>query len=383
MYVLLSSCARKRYRDDILRCMAAPVGAEIQFRYLKVLVGESVKRDLNALSSARALVCNVDIDVKANESGVHPLIPVRSVTILHAWSHGSTITVSLKMGDFAHAADLARFTNQVSQLSGGQTPTNAASDAESGGFWFFQISDQPDTVRVKRDLETWELITSQLGSISHFKEEPFFWTVIGLRKGSADSIDDGDRIDSWPDTIDFDEVYTMLIYVFSPKDVNWPKSIGQLILKTDLQLTSAMAPEIIVDSPYDLKRWPFKIKQPSLTFRDRSWLRIGQEGVRIDNLKTVEDRKDMSPEEINRELRQALRGAMDWEIDLPLRFNFSWFRVFWVNLVVGSLLAAPAITVIWRQTASSDGEKALTSLIALIFGIAASLVATFQIRRVA
>jgi hypothetical protein len=137
------------------------------------------------------------------------------------------------------------------------------------------------------------------------------------------------------------------------------------------------------DSPYDLKRWTFKIRSPSPTFRDRSWLRIGQETVRIDNVKSLEHLEGMTTEEINRELKRALGGSVDWEIDLPMRFNFSWVRVIWVNLLIGGLIAAPAITGIWRQAGAADSEKLMTSLIAFLFGLVASLVATFQLKRVA
>jgi hypothetical protein len=42
MLMLLSSCKRKRYRDDILRCLAAPKGTRVQFRYTQDIIEESI-----------------------------------------------------------------------------------------------------------------------------------------------------------------------------------------------------------------------------------------------------------------------------------------------------------------------------------------------------
>jgi hypothetical protein len=382
MFLLLSSCATKRYRDDILRCLAAPTGTQIQFRYREKIVGESVKRALDKVRGSKGVVCNVDIDVKLDATGIHPLTPVRSVTIDRAWLTGSTISINMTMGDFAYAEDTVSFTTQISQQAGGQTPANARADSEAGGLWFFRVPDQPDTLRLHGDIGTFELITEQLGGISHFKEEPFFWTVLGLRRGSADLLEDTGRTDPWPDRIDFDRTYTLLVYVFRPIDTAWPNSIGQLILTSELTLTSVNSPNIVVDSPYDLKRWSFKVQRPGLAFRDSSWLRIGQETARENDLKGPGGREDLSLETINRELRRRLNGSLEWEIDLPLRFRLSWLRVVWINCVLGALLSGPSILVIWRQTGVSDTSKVGASSFALLFGLAAAIVATFQVKRI-
>ena len=372
MYVLLSSAATKRYRDDILRCMAAPVGAQIQFRYGERLVGESIKSDIKGIRNSLGVVCNVNIDVKLDAKGTHPLTPVRGVIIERVWTTGSTISISIIMGEFAHAQDINRFTTQASLHSGGQTPANADPDAEGGeGLWFFQIPTQPDTLSLNGEISTFERITMQLCDLSHLKKEPFFWTVLGLRQGLANSIEE---------RIDFNKVYTLLIYVFCPRGTNQPDGIGQLLVQSGLILTSLRSPEIVVDAPYDVKRWPFKVNRPSVAFRDSSWLRIGQEVLRADSLKKLERRERMTLEEIDRELRRSLSGSMDWEIDLPLQFRFSWLRVAWINLVLGALLAAPFILVIWQQTGCTDASKAISSLFALFFGFAAALVATFTIK---
>lgn len=57
MFILLSSSARPRYREDILRCLAAPEGTCVQFRYshpvhlhhLVAVMVHDLHRDLPAL----------------------------------------------------------------------------------------------------------------------------------------------------------------------------------------------------------------------------------------------------------------------------------------------------------------------------------------------
>jgi hypothetical protein len=62
MFVLLSSGAQKRYRDDILRCMAAPVGSIIQFRYNREIVGKSILQKPDAVHGKQGIVCNLDLE---------------------------------------------------------------------------------------------------------------------------------------------------------------------------------------------------------------------------------------------------------------------------------------------------------------------------------
>ena len=380
MYVLLSSGSTKRYRDDILRCLATPFGVEVQFRYNANIVDESIKDGLSSIRKCVGIVCNVDINEKIEPRGTHRLIPVRRVVIERVWRSGSTITISMTMREFAHASDERQFTSQVASQCA-HLPADAPADGESGGWWFFKITSQPNALTFKAELGTFEGITQQLATVTQFQEEPFFWTVLQVRKGSADRIEESDRISAWPKKIHFDRWYTLLIYVFRPL-TSPDHGIGQLLLRSEPPFASLHGPEIIIDSPYDLKRWPFKIRQPHLGFRESGWLRIGQEAIRKG--REANDRQaDLSDDEINRELRGKLTGTTDWEINLPMRFYSSWFRILVVNIVLGALLAAPSIIAIWRQAGVPNNERLLSSLVALVFGVAAALVATFQVKRVA
>src|ERR1039458_5725546 len=93
MLILLSSWHRPRYKEDILRCLAAPLGAEIQFRYDLKWVAHSILEKIRRGDNVgydKALVCFLD----HTQQGVQPLLPVRSVDIKKIREHGSTITVT-------------------------------------------------------------------------------------------------------------------------------------------------------------------------------------------------------------------------------------------------------------------------------------------------
>src|SRR5262245_6449097 len=130
MFLLLSSAARPRYREDILRCLAAPVGATVQFRYQKKWIAE---HSPNSLSGKEGLDCFVG----DAETGYQPLTPVRHVTIEHASAHCTTVSLSLKMDDFAFAQTEV-FTNQVASHARPYHPQKE--NGKLDGKWLFPVN---------------------------------------------------------------------------------------------------------------------------------------------------------------------------------------------------------------------------------------------------
>src|SRR5882757_1279279 len=115
MYFLISSSKRKRYRDDILRCLALPIGTRVQFRYAKALVSENMVEHPDRVRGCEALVCSVDLDIVSVPC---TLIPVRIVTIENLYLHGSSVTLTLRVGEFSSLesqdpAAFQKFTEEV------------------------------------------------------------------------------------------------------------------------------------------------------------------------------------------------------------------------------------------------------------------------------
>lgn len=189
MYILLSSGAQKRYRDDTLRCMAAPFGALVQFRYGTSLVEKSIVNATDKMHGQSALVCSLNVeDTFHDEDGQHAVIPVREVEIDRVWSVGSTIVVALRVHGFAHVSDLDKF--RRSFYASKHPPRNADRKAESGGKWFFEAPDELEaSIPHGVELSSWEAIARQLIAIPKFRPEPFFWTVLGLKEGMAETLE--------------------------------------------------------------------------------------------------------------------------------------------------------------------------------------------------
>src|SRR5688572_18618268 len=100
MIVFLSSSARPRYADDIIRMLSLPIGAQMQFRYsanwLATDVRDQVPRGL--LAGEYALVCFV-ADDKASKP--YEMVPVRFVRIIRAEQVGTSYILTLAADAFA------------------------------------------------------------------------------------------------------------------------------------------------------------------------------------------------------------------------------------------------------------------------------------------
>src|SRR5262245_22369376 len=102
MLLFLSSGARPRYREDIVRLLALPIGGRLQFRYDLSIVDtalvEAAKR--GKLTGERALVCYL---WNRAEGAPVEYVPCRLVEVLTAEIVGSSFVVVFKVGNYARA----------------------------------------------------------------------------------------------------------------------------------------------------------------------------------------------------------------------------------------------------------------------------------------
>ncbi len=387
MLILLSSGSQKRYRDDVLRCLAAPVGAMVQFRYNDSIVESEIKEAIRSSWGQDAIVCNLDVTT-TDPDGRHPILPVRHVTIQRVWLTGSTVSVLFRVGAFALADDVASFNHAF--YTSKHPPKNAHVAAETGGLWFFTAADSlGDRFRVSQKLKDWEKTAEALVAIQQFRTEPFFWTVLGLNEGSADESWADSYFRPWPDHIKCDTIYTLLIYVFRGvmKDANQQDEIertgwaGHILLTSEPVLSSTISTDIKIDSPYDLKRWSFKLKRPTPTYSDPGRLTIGIEALDKSTLSLPAAGEVRTAEQIRRTLQGQLTGEPQWAIDLTLKVNSPWLRILGVSIPLGILLALPALVGIWQQPPSPTYHPISTSIFAVIGGYLAAIFAVFQIKK--
>jgi hypothetical protein len=174
MLILLSSDYSPRYKQDILRCLAAPIGATVQFRYDRVHISDSV---LTQFRSARYPMAASVCSVASKGVGLLKLIPVRAVDILLTREHGSTVSVALKMKDVLLAEPDA-FTKALDGLSKGQSPRKESEGSSPVGKYFFEIDALPHDVQQGSSLKIWEQTVALLREQQGYEDEPFFWTIL-------------------------------------------------------------------------------------------------------------------------------------------------------------------------------------------------------------
>ncbi len=327
MYILLSSAYRPRYREDILRCLAAPIGAKIQFRYDLKWVHQEIKDDPHS-ASGEGLVCFVDNDA----TGTLPMTPVRLVNILDVQRHGSTLSLTFAVGDFAFAP-ANDFTRQLASHAGKLSPSK--DDAGSiTGCYFFRIGTPVANLKRASDLAIWEQTVDLVSQYPKFGTEEFFWAIIGVtKKGDETSFD---RFRRLPTELDSNSVYDVALYHYSPKDMR-SETRYCLSLRSGSALTAVTDESVVVDSRYDLKHFLVRTESP-LWSSDIGWLVIGVPGK--------------------------------WTVDLNFKVRASWLKSLGLVAIGGVLLAASNVIPMLRE-APTPWPAVVGSVVAALFAAAA------------
>jgi hypothetical protein len=372
MLVLLSSGKRKRYRDDILRCLAAPCNTFVQFRYAKSIVENQIWNKPATFEGQPAIVCSVDLDVIGKPC---PLIPVRLVTVEKIYRHGTTMSILLRMGDLAIAEDIEKFTSEVDEKSATKVPRKHAQNDDAQGSQGYLCFDAGGIGLIKTEttIDVWEQIISQLAEFPGYNSEPFFWTVLsfteaqGLTTRTSTSVADRDHFRPWDERTRPRRDYVLLVYVFHPKLDRWTPSQSQLRLTAQPEISSSYPLDLTIDSPYDVKEWQFRLLPDDTVGEARGWLKIGPvtppESPAVPN----QGRVGTSPEP-------------GWEIFLPLRIGFPWGKFLASTALIGILLAVPVIIGYWLQNIPTT-TKIVASVLATVLGITTATVAGFGIKR--
>jgi hypothetical protein len=331
---LLSSDYSPRYKQDILRCLAAPMGSAVQFRYDKVHIPSSVFTKLTSTATTfplEGIVCSV----ASKGNGVLPIVPVRKVKVEKPRVHGETISVALVVGQVVLASP-TDFTSGLDRLSSNQIPRIKEGAQNPEGFYLFE-AETPDKVEVGSSVSLWERMVIALREQHAYKDEPFFWTTLGIE--STQQTLDTSAFHSWPISVEPRRQYRLLIYHFQPRGGPRPDSKMEVTFGNLLQ--SVTPPDTKIDSRYDLKSWWFSTSD-NAPRPQTSWLRI--------------------------------RTADSWDMDLTLRIGASYWR----TLASGALVAVPAILALIPQNLEVQTKLAL-SAVGVAVGIFSSFLAASRV----
>ena len=258
--VCLSSGATAQYRLDILRVMALPEGAEIQFRYDIELVDAAVRAGLgqDKLHGSSVLLAYLDLSESSDVPGVRLAHPCRIGKLIDSEKLGQFVILRFRLGEFSACADIGSFRAQLASKS------PQAKDGDLRGFWVFQ-DDFDKFCKRSTDMTVWQTIMSNLGQSSDFASEDFFFRVMGLyRRGVKNAIKpwDGEY------KLNSSSEYEWRVFHFHPQsDDHKLKSSSTVIevASASEDIKPVTTPTLAINSSYDLKSFHFRTNPMTVT----------------------------------------------------------------------------------------------------------------------
>jgi hypothetical protein len=265
MLLLLSSGARARYREDIVRCLALPSGGHLQFRYDLTIVDDTIVNDTASgkLVGQSALVCYL---WNRTEGAPTEFIPCRMVEIVRAEIVGSSFIVLFEVGPYPKFDDEVRFATLIpDDLQRLPRWERDGAAFKLCGLFAVALGSKP-IFNTSSELNAFEGVVKKLSRFTDFSaDKPSqFFAVIGVRNVKLDF--DGNEIyekiaSSRHGSYDLNsgDEYELLIYVFAP-DRGPIAEISETAIHVQSEnklIEFPLTKSREIDSEYDLKRFRF------------------------------------------------------------------------------------------------------------------------------
>ncbi|MER8505258.1 hypothetical protein [Mesorhizobium sp. M0618] len=265
MIVFLSSSARARYADDIIRMLALPRGGQMQFRYDgKWLAGDVRSRvPREQLADEYALVCFV---AGSSDPIPYELIPIRIARVIRAESVGTSYIFTLAADAYVSEATTGELRAAISPACRERLPSAAQGPSE---IYCFSL-DFELRPHQRLTFEAFEETAKQLSRHKSFAaEQSAFFAVRQISKISGRS-----WFGTWPRSSAVEqgafrvstgkryecEVYCLRLFEH-PIDADGarstPKELALVAEANDDSIQFASAKRSVIDSRYDLKRYVF------------------------------------------------------------------------------------------------------------------------------
>lgn len=349
MFLCLSSGASPRYREDVLRALAQPWGSVLQFRYLQRYLAPGILEKVQAAGNkeSQALIAYIDL---SDTNKVPEIIPCRFALISEITVVGTALTLQLELHEFAVAADLSKFNDELKKKSLGTVPvwqTDGDKKRAKGDYWL-ELPAEPTTTVPSDKLDDWEKIVTQLAARDDFKDEGSFYTVVGINEipsRSAVTANKG-RYDFRPG-----HEYELSLYHFYPKDV--PLRARVTLTTTSQWLAFTTNPELQLDSRYDLKRVRFKAGKPAK--EEDAWISVTRKS------------KDSQLPYVDFDLLGRVRGV--------------FWRTLGYGIILGLLVAGPQIVATLSNSNLPASNVVLICSTSGILGLATGIFAAFGLKK--
>jgi hypothetical protein len=258
--VCLSSGFTAQYRLDILRVMAMPEGAEIQFRYDINLIDAPIRSGLgnDELHKSPVLLAYLDLTQPLETPGVRLIHPCRHAVLIGSEQLGQFVVLRFRLGPFSQCTDVAAFRKQLAPKS------PEAKDGKLQGFWVFENNFEKACLK-SNEMTVWQAIMKELGSSSDFGSEDFFFRVMGLhRRGKDDAI----APSKGEYKLKASTEYEWKIFHFHPdSDSHKPTNVSTVIqvASASEDIKPVTSPLLAIDSSYDLKSFHFRTNAQTVT----------------------------------------------------------------------------------------------------------------------
>jgi hypothetical protein len=272
MLVLLSSGATRRYRDDIMRVLALPPGAELQFRYDRRYIDTALlaRMDARTLRNEPGIV----LYLWSDKEKLHTeCVPCRLVTVVKAEFTGSSGIVRLRTGAFVKNLDDAKLR---SVLNPSEKELLPKWEAKSGtapalkGRFFFPIQASLSEF-ASSNVSDFEATAAALVRFKDFGDanSTVFYTV--LRLADVDRESSAIRPASGSYVISSGKRYEAEVYSYVPPGAE--SKSAKLHVESDVELVEfPLGKSRDIDSRYDLKQFPLRL--PKQTGQLSAGLRI-------------------------------------------------------------------------------------------------------------
>jgi hypothetical protein len=352
LLILLSSGARRRYRDDIVRALAHPAGTELRFRYGKAYVADAVLTDhqRGTLAGQEALICHL-----ADQPGGKPalLVPCRFVKVSRAELVGSSLILTLTAGEYAQQLDDGALRALMSDEERALLPNQSSDAAAPVGKFAFPIA-APLTAKHAPDAASgsaFEATAEVLRAVGFGAHEPMAFYMVRKLIATGTRLGDDDVAIAASEgryALFSGKRYALDVYSYAPDGDTKPSDASTLTVEaddSDVKFSSETAAKL--DSRYDMNRFRFSTEHRLLALPTGLRVALGVPRT-IDGKSVVEKRCD---------------------ITLELRFaGAAWLTVARVGLIaIGT--AGPAIIGAYAAQKGSLGLAVIMVMVALATGI--------------
>lgn len=265
MIVFLSSSARPRYADDVIRMLALPHGGQMQFRYSAKWLADDVRARVPRalLADEYALICFV---ADGTATTPYELVPVRFARIIRAEQLGTSYILTLAADAFAANVTDAALRAAMATTDRNRLPSPAGAANELYGV----SADFDPQPHKRRSFDAFETTAQRLsGHASFATEETAFFSVRHISNVTGRS-----WFGTWPAPTRVDqgaftlrtgkryecEVYCLRLFENQPdlQGVKPPPKLLTLVAEAnDDSLQFASTKRSVIDSRYDVKRYVF------------------------------------------------------------------------------------------------------------------------------